>query len=106
MSLFADEMTQTCSLQAPSSMDSGGVVTYGTAVTGVACRSWLEAKTLYLPDGQAIEYRRVLLLPETATVGLGYKVVITGDAQSYQVKHYQPQQLLDASTDHYRCYLD
>lgn len=105
MSLFDDEMTQACSVQAPTSVDAGGVVTYGTAVS-YSCRTWEERKILKLADGETVDYSRVLLLPETATVAPDYKVTVTGDSRAYLVKRAIPQQLLDAETDHFRCYLD
>lgn len=105
MSLFDDEMTQTCSVQAPGTPDQWGAITYGAAAS-YACRTWEERRTLKVADGELVEYSRVLLLPETATVAPGYKVTVTGDSRAYLVKRAMPQQLLDASTDHVRCYLD
>jgi len=105
MSLFDPEMTQTCSLQAPGGPDRMGAVTYAAAASS-ACRTWLEGKKLQLSDGEIIEYSRVLLLPETATVAVGTKVTVTGDARAYVVLRFTAVQLLDATTDHYRCYLD
>lgn len=102
----ASYMLQTCTIAAPGTPDMWGAVTFGSG-TSTECRAWKQTERVKVADGEVVETKVVMHLPQDTTVDTGYRVTsISGITGTYTIRLVVHVPWIDNTVDHIRIYLD